>query len=465
MNKLTENDKKDLIFYIGGYYNINHNGEVHKCKIADIRKISDLNSSKILINQNDSNVSQCDVISDDSNIDKKKKRDKDKPIIVKYAQSEEYEFFVHFLYQNHRWDTWINQESFKSSARPGRLKKSASTGYNKMFYSEAVDDNGEFDEDKYQNLKTLSLNYDEKVNESAVTSSKNVRSKLIEQIQIGGHLIETWYFSPYPDPFGESKLLYICEFCLRYMSDEDTFVCHCQTSVDCYKPPGNEIYRSEKISVFEVNATYHQRFCQSLCLLAKLFLNEKSIYFDIGAFLFYVLTEKDSEGFYHFIGFFSKEKVSFQNFNLSCIMVLPSFQRRGFGKFLISFSYELSRIEQKIGSPEKPLSDLGALGYESFWLWKIINFLSSEIDGYYSYLIKNSTYNGDECKAIAIYSNLKTVKREQIKIVNFTFDLETISKATWVHLIDVCGLLKKYNMLIHWKGSDYVCVNKDYLQK
>jgi hypothetical protein len=44
---------------------------------------------------------------------------------------------------------------------------------------------------------------------------------------------------------------------------------------------------------------------------------------------------------------------------------------------LISFSYELSKKEEKVGSPEKPLSDLGALSYKSYWASTILLVLKN----------------------------------------------------------------------------------------
>ena len=44
-----------------------------------------------------------------------------------------------------------------------------------------------------------------------------------------------------------------------------------------------------------MDGSQHHLYCQCLCLLAKLFLDHKTLYFDVEPFLFYVLTESDEE--------------------------------------------------------------------------------------------------------------------------------------------------------------------------
>ncbi|XP_066534408.1 histone acetyltransferase KAT6B isoform X2 [Hoplias malabaricus] len=197
-------------------------------------------------------------------------------------------------------------------------------------------------------------------------------------IEFGKYEIQTWYSSPYPPEYSRLQKLYLCEFCLKYMKSRNILQRH---SKKCgwFHPPANEIYRKDSLSVFEVDGSLSKIFCQNLCLLAKLFLDHKTLYYDVEPFLFYVLTQNDEKGC-HLVGYFSKEKLCQQKYNVSCIMIMPQYQRQGFGRFLIDFSYLLSRKEGQAGSPEKPLSDLGRLSYLAYWKSVILDYLHNHPD-------------------------------------------------------------------------------------
>lgn len=129
--------------------------------------------------------------------------------------------------------------------------------------------------------------------------------------------------------------------------------------------------------------TSYQLYAQNLSLFAKLFLDTKSVFFDVSTFLYYPLVYRHkstspsnpSNPYGQVIGFFSKEKMSWDNNNVACILVFPPWQRRGLGQILIAASYELGKREGRFGGPERPLSALGRRGYVNFWCAEVCRFV------------------------------------------------------------------------------------------
>ena len=101
----------------------------------------------------------------------------------------------------------------------------------------------------------------------------------------------------------------------------------------------------ETLAIYCVDGKIDKLFSQNLCLLGKLFIDHKTIMYDLEPFLFYILVRTTTLANNHqvqeVIGFFSKEKSSPEFHTLSCILVFPQFQQKGYGRLLMEFSYEL----------------------------------------------------------------------------------------------------------------------------
>uniref|UniRef100_A0AAY4DXM3 histone acetyltransferase n=1 Tax=Denticeps clupeoides TaxID=299321 RepID=A0AAY4DXM3_9TELE len=255
------------------------------------------------------------------------------------------------------------------------------------------------------------------------------RMKNIDCIELGRHRLKPWYFSPYPQELTTLPILYLCEFCLKYVKSLKCLQRHL-TKCNLRHPPGNEIYRKGTISFFEIDGRKNKSYSQNLCLLAKCFLDHKTLYYDTDPFLFYVMTEYDPKGF-HIVGYFSKEKESTEDYNVACILTLPPYQRRGYGKLLIEFSYELSKVEGKTGTPEKPLSDLGLLSYRSYWSQTILEILM----------------------------DLKSENGERPQIT-----INEISEITSVKKEDVISTLQYLNLINYYKGQYILTLSEDIVE-
>lgn len=71
---------------------------------------------------------------------------------------------------------------------------------------------------------------------------EKTRVKNIQVVEMGRWEVDTWYFSPFPGEYAHQHKLYVCEFCLKYMKKQKTYLRH-KASCTRRCPPGKEIYR------------------------------------------------------------------------------------------------------------------------------------------------------------------------------------------------------------------------------
>lgn len=152
------------------------------------------------------------------------------------------------------------------------------------------------------------------------------------------------------------------------------------------------------------------------------------------------------------VGYFSKEKISDKNFNLACILTLPCHQRKGYGKFLISLSYELSKVEGKPGSPETPISDLGQQAYDSYWKEVLVTLLWERHQKHIETQTHSTRSYSQRAAAAAAYANSEYNNQQ---IIPFATTIKELSEITCITIENVIETLKKTRLLV-WQNGVFV---------
>ncbi|SCV05812.1 LANO_0H15720g1_1 [Lachancea nothofagi CBS 11611] len=361
-------------------------------------------------------------------------------------------FYVHYEDFNKRLDEWVltprinlskevffpqlengkETEADKANNKKKQKQKKPSAANEEPAQGENQDgaDIMDLDSLNVQGINEEEISRDDEIKKlrtsgSMVQNSHEVaRVRNLTKIIMGKYEIEPWYFSPYPIELTDEDEVYIDAFTLQYFGSKKQYQRY-RSKCTLRHPPGNEIYRDDYVSFFEIDGRKQRTWCRNLCLFSKLFLDHKTLYYDVDPFLFYCMTRRDELG-HHLVGYFSKEKESTENYNVACILTLPQYQRMGYGRLLIEFSYELSKKEGKPGSPEKPLSDLGLLSYRAYWADTLIKLLMN---------------HGAE------------------------ITIDEISSLTSMTTTDILHTSKALNILQYYKGQHIIYMNEDVAQR
>lgn len=296
-------------------------------------------------------------------------------------------------------------------------------------------------------------------------ASLKILSRNIDQVVLGNALFDTWYFSPYPESIihghdnPASKVLmngdlqnghtskpivpmisrlHVCPYCFKYTTAAQAYVAHLRVHLkeaeaesDQWLPVPStalKVYEWEGYTVWDIDGEQEKLYCQNLSLFAKLFLEQKSVFFDTSGFHYFVLTHTPTASLAspkrgwrrrssaatpdlglatQVLGFFSKENLSWDANNLACILVFPPFQHRNLGQLLMAVSYKLSGWEWEdsvIGGPEKPLSVLGRRSYLRFWSERIARFFMGQ------------TADADGHEVFAKRTERKTAAKEEMTV-------------------------------------------------
>ena len=170
--------------------------------------------------------------------EKEKNSNKEKQKDEKTPNEYSYDYYIHYVNFDRRNDHWITRKEIIET----NIKEDETKDQNIVATSEIVFNNNE----------------NEGMDDPGVKAHEvATKIRTIDEIIMGKHRCSTWYFSPFPEEYHQ-KILYICEFCLNFYVRKEELERHITTNCHLKHPPGNEIYRDNNISMFEVDGKTEQ---------------------------------------------------------------------------------------------------------------------------------------------------------------------------------------------------------------
>lgn len=392
----------------------------------------------------------------------------------------------HVVYCNFKFNAWYRSPRYFDESSPSGIAHSApSLHLSKQLIKTEYN----------KEIETIRQARKERMNEKLAASEPGAAGEGCSRDSESNH-----------GPEGLIDTLYICDTCFRYTSESKEMAIHIPKCPYRLQLPGRVVYDSPYYQIRKVDGARHLLYVQCLSLFAKLFLDHKSICYALETFDFYILTTSvaNLQGVNQFalnncevelakgqspaaqqlpsdgldagkrapkpepapalvptelssplssqrvVGFFSKEKVSWDNYNLACITTFPPFQKRGLGKLLIEYSYYLSRKSKIVGTPERPLSTEGFLTYLKYWSNTISIYVSRR---YYDWEMEQKLEPGQrdvesQERLAASQSNQKTNSdKGQDVCKHFDLSVSEISKGTYIKEDDVLKALEYMNVL------------------
>ncbi|XBW34645.1 hypothetical protein QEN19_000212 [Hanseniaspora menglaensis] len=245
-------------------------------------------------------------------------------------------------------------------------------------------------------------------------------------------------------------IIYFCEYCFKYTNELKKFEKHCRTCEYQHRQPGKLVYLGENYVIKKISTEYHVIFLESLCLFTKFFLDNKSSFFNLKEFEFFIVYSKESDNESNErnkpLGFFSKQIASTHSENLSSILIIPPYRNKGLGTLLIEFSYKLSIHELEFSSrthnspntdifttgPESPLSPFGLTMYIKYWqksiVKEMIEYREQGLDTpLIQHLMKNTHFEPDhiiitmkhmKCVKLDTHNNSKYIDWDRVREIN-----------------------------------------------